>query len=215
MNRKVNLNNAEKFAVAFLDEYLARGMGSLQKRDLDVLVFSLLSKDGVFGEDLNTFQAARMLQLSEARVRNLYFESQLKYDRYTDEQAVEDFVDLVSKGLFEASSGSVTFIIREPMLKQYFEEWVSNHNGFTDSSFNKQLVKVSRDLLVEILCSLIKSPEKVKELATHFMPEEQEYSLRETIQTYVEKFLLQKLDEGANDSFAYAGLLLRQMVLAA
>ncbi|MCM8530227.1 MAG: hypothetical protein NE330_03625 [Lentisphaeraceae bacterium] len=215
MNRKVKLNNAEKFAEVFLDHYLARGMGSLQKRDLDVLVFSLLLDDGVFGEELNTFKAARLLQLSEAKVRNLYFDSQLKYDHYTDEQAIEDFIELVSKGLFEASSGHVTFIIREPMFKQYFEEWVSNHNGFTDSSFNKQLVKVSRDLLVEILCSLIKSPDKVKELAIHFMPEEQEYSLKGTIQTYVEKFLLQKLDEGANDSFAYAGLLLRQMVLAA
>lgn len=37
----------------------------------------------------------------------------------------------------------LTFTIREPLLRQYFEEWVANEQGFVDTSFNKNLVILS------------------------------------------------------------------------
>lgn len=73
------MNNAELFANMFLSEYLKKGLGSLNKREVGVLVFYLLIKDGRYQMPRDIFKACRELKLSEARVRNLYQDVQFKY----------------------------------------------------------------------------------------------------------------------------------------
>lgn len=146
------LENPITFAERFLEGYIAHGLGSISKRDIDVLVFYLLLEDGRYDLPRDIFRACRELKLSETKVRNLYQEVQLRYMQYDLTQAKEKFVTLVQSGALERDrKGRVTFIVRDPLLRQYFEEWVAEQDGFADSSFNKNLVTVSVDVLAKVI----------------------------------------------------------------
>lgn len=152
---EIDLKSAGSFGEDFIDIYLKNGLGSLTKRDVDVLVLFLLIKDGRYDLPKDIFKACRELKLTEARVRNLYQEVQFKYMQYDESVAKQKFVELVENGLIEQKSNKLTFIVREPLLRQYFEEWVAAQDGFTDSSFNKNLVTVSVGTFEKILYDLM------------------------------------------------------------
>lgn len=67
----MDLNDPEAFAAAFLDAYLSQGFQSLPKRDLDLLVFLLLERDGAINRTASNFDVARHLRLTPARVKTL------------------------------------------------------------------------------------------------------------------------------------------------
>ena len=216
MRGKIKLKKPGAFGDAFINEYLQRGFGNLQKREMDILIFYLLMNDGALGKEINFYQLSRQLKLSEARVKNLYFEAQLRFGDYDEDQAVEDFIELVSKGLFESDKNNhVSFIIRDPMLRQYFEEWVAQYEGFSDSSFNKSIVKVSTGLLTKILCGLVKNTKKAEELRSMFMSTEDEFDLEETVSSYIKKFLIGKVEKGFEYGLETGVLILKQMLVSA
>ena len=115
------------------------------------------------------FKACRELKLTEAKVRNLYQEVQLKYEQYTENEAKERFISLVNEGTFNRKGDKITFIVREPLLRQYFEEWVAENKGFTDSSFNKNLVTLHKDTFEKVLSYL--AVENTKEIQGNFSRE--------------------------------------------
>ena len=152
----MKIEKAEQFCSSFLDHYLATGFGSLQKRDIDLLVLHLILEDGQYEMPRDIFKACRGLKLTETKMRNLYQDVQIKYQQYDEKTAKKKFIELIITQSFErkGKSEKITFIVRDPMLRQYFEEWVANEKGFTDSSFNKDLVTIHRNTLLAILESL-------------------------------------------------------------
>jgi len=118
---------------------------------VDVLVFSLLLKDERYTLPEDIFKACRELKLSETKVRRLYQDAQLRYMQYDEEDAKKKFVAVVESGAIEKKGEKLTFTIREPLLRQYFEEWVAKEKGFTDTSFNKNLVTLSVETFYRVL----------------------------------------------------------------
>lgn len=147
----LRIRNSAKFTVDLLKEYLAGGLGRMQKRDVDVLVLHLLIQDGRYSFPKDIFRAARELKLTEARLRNLYQDVQLRYQQLDEDQAKQAFVELIKKSAFESKNSRLVFVVRNPMLGHFFEEWVADVEGFTDSSFNPNLVSVSSEVLFKVL----------------------------------------------------------------
>jgi hypothetical protein len=165
----MNLNNPENFATQFIGEYFQSDFGSLSKRDIEILVFHLLLKDGRYDLPKDMFKACRELKLTETKVRNLYQSAQLKYALYDEDEAKARFIELVGEGLIERKGDKLVFIVRDPLLRQYFEEWVAEQGGFTDSSFNKNLVTVHRQTLEAILGFLAIGD--IEQIQNHFVGE--------------------------------------------
>jgi len=149
---KLKIVDPGKFCETFLAEYCKNGLGvGFTKRDLDVLIFYLLLKDGRYNMPADVYKVCRDLKLSETKVRNLYQDVQLRYNQYDEKIAKNKFIEVVKSESVELRGNKLTFIIRDPLLRQYFEEWVAKVNGFTDSSFNKNLVTVSKKTFSMIL----------------------------------------------------------------
>jgi len=148
------IKDTGNFAESFLKIFVENGFGALGKRDIDVLVFHLLIQDGMYEFPKDIFRACRELRLTEARVRNLYRAAQLRYSLYDEDEAKTRFVEVIQKGQFELQSGKLVFIVRDPLLRQYFEEWVAACDCFTDTSFNKNLVVMSVDGFKKVVESL-------------------------------------------------------------
>jgi hypothetical protein len=152
---KIHLQDPANFSETFLDEYCKNGLGGgFSKRDVDVLVFFLLLQDNRYKLPEDIFKACRELKLSETKVRRLYQDTQLRYMQYDEEEAKKRFIAVVESGAIEKKGDKLTFTISEPLLRQYFEEWVAKEKGFTDTSFNKNLVTLSSETFCRVLDSL-------------------------------------------------------------
>jgi hypothetical protein len=147
----LKIKDSKEFCSSLLVEFLAGGLGRMQKRDIDILVLHLLIRDGQYSFPRDIFKAARELKLTETRIRNLYQEVQLRYQPLGEDQAKAALVELIKNGAFELKGKRFVFVVRNPMLGQYFQEWVASVNGFTDSSFNPNLVSISKDVFSKVL----------------------------------------------------------------
>jgi len=147
----LQIKKPKKFCGDLLGEYLAGGLGRMQKRDIDILMLHLLMQDGQYSFPRDIFKAARELKLTETKVRNLYQEVQLRYQHLEEAQAKAVLVELIEKKAFELKGERFVFVVRNPMLGQYFQEWVASVDGFTDSSFNSNLVSINKDVFQKVL----------------------------------------------------------------
>lgn len=150
------IQNPRGFTQDFLTHYLAGGFGGMQKRDLDTLVFGLLLKYGAFGGSANAPDVTEIsfqLGISPARVRNLLRDAQLRYLQYDEHEAKVRLVRLFETCRFERTESHIVFSVSDPLLQQYFIHWVSRVRGFHDTTFNPNLIKVSYEVLADVLLS--------------------------------------------------------------
>ncbi len=150
------IQNPQGFAQDFLTHYLASGFGGMQKRDLDTLVFGLLLKYGAFGGSADAPDSTEIsfqLGISPARVRNLLRDAQLRYLQYDEHEAKVRLVRLFETSRFERKESHIIFSVSDPLLQQYFIHWVSRVKGFHDTTFNPNLIKVSYEVLADVLLS--------------------------------------------------------------
>ena len=209
MMKVSNLNSPVNFLEDFLDEYLMRGLGALQKRDVEILFVHLLIRDKTFGDDVDFYKMSHALGISESKVKRLIFDSQLRYQSYTEIMAKEDFLDLMQNGSFFVDKYKrVNFIIRKPMLRQYFEEWLSRFSGLIDSSFNKNLVKVSIDDLSGIILGLTENPEDLELIKKNLDQPKVGLSPKKYIGQFLKKFFTDP-----ECSIEYGALILKQIIL--
>lgn len=212
----MNNINGQNFVEDLLEEYITKSFGTLSKRDLEVLLFHLLIKHGHFGKQINYFEISKTLRISESRVRNLYQDVQLRYNLYSDEEAREHFIQIIEKNKFDKDSQDrYRFQIRDPLLRQYIEEWVESVNGIMDSSFSPTLVIISRDVFIDILQKF--SPHKTLSDLRNSLPDgvDQEVIDEQTMRGILGRFIDQHIDtladESAKSMFTLAGVALRAL----
>lgn len=207
---KVNdLNDSRGFLESFLEEYLLRGLGSLQKRDVEILFVHLLLKDKTFGQGLELYKMSHALGISESKVRRLVLDSQLRYQSYTEEMAKEDFLDLMFEGTFFVDRFKrINFIIRKPMLRQFFEEWISRFSGLVDTSFNKNLVKVSLDDLSEVILGLTHDESGLEIIKKNLDEPKKGLTPKKYVALFLKKFFTDP-----ECSIEYGSLILKQIIL--
>ncbi len=147
------LDNAkyDLFGEEFLQEYLARGMGTLSKREIDVLVMHLLHKytDDVELRDNQELSIA--LQLTQARVKGLRHEARLRYP--PDEAAFvpRRFLYTLARAQFEGEDGRLVFVLEDSYVRDAIQGELKKRGSIGDTSFNRELVKVRVDQLEPVL----------------------------------------------------------------
>lgn len=156
----MQLNNPSHFANQFLSKFLENGFG-MPKRDMEVYVLHLLLEDGQFktGQrqiDLNAISLG--LKLTPTRVRSLVYEVQLKYQQTPD--MLEDIIQLIEHQQFEVDGNTIIFAIQNPLVKQVFENEISQLGRISDGSFGKHLVKIKSDTFELLLNRLYDKQER-------------------------------------------------------
>jgi hypothetical protein len=68
---EVTLRSPATFADQYLAATLAQGFSALSKRDVDLLVFLLLERDGALNRNASNFDIARLLRITPAKVKSL------------------------------------------------------------------------------------------------------------------------------------------------
>lgn len=152
--KPIILRKPTEFAVEFVQRYCGNGFGTLSKRDIDLLVLELLEKHEGFS-GLSNHVAAQKLGVSEMRVRTLRYE--LAQRIYSDNERYfpERLLLYLKKAEFvvekENEKIKVVFAIEDMFVRLALAAQLKDRGGFSDSSFNSEIMRVDLGKLCSVL----------------------------------------------------------------
>ena len=161
------LKLSSNFLIKELESYVNNRFGSMTKSDFETLIFASILKNSDLAH-LSNYQLSRELKISEAKIKKLKYECDLKYEnKTTTEYNREKFSQLnklLENVLFKASNNRIEFIIEDPSLRKFLENLLKQHNRYSDTSFNTEIVKINLSDLELILSSSCENKRIIKEI---------------------------------------------------
>lgn len=138
------------FATDFEKYYLNRGFGTMNKNDFEVLFFYLMQTYGDLGNKSN-FALAKELEISEARVKRLAYEADLKYKKESDKELRGRFLSLLGKAKLQKDKVSIRFVVEDKYLRSSIYEDLKSDGYFLDYSFNSEIVTIQKEALIKLM----------------------------------------------------------------
>lgn len=151
MNTAV-IKKPKEFVKDFLDEYLADGMGAKTKREIDILVMSLLMNYAGLADKSNQ-ELSILLQAPISKIKSLRYEARLKYPPDPD-YVKREFLYALTKSQFDVDKERITFVIEDEYIRQAIQGQLKAKGMFADTSFNTELVKIDRRSLESVIGEL-------------------------------------------------------------
>lgn len=149
----MEIHNKEQFVEEFIKVYNQKGFGSMNKSDFEVLIFDLLKKYGNL-RDLSNYEMSVLLQIPEAKIRKLDYESELKYSQTNDDQLNQELLDIISESRLRADLNKIEFVIESKFLRSTVSARLKKLGHYSDGSFNTEIIRIHFDSFVDLLESL-------------------------------------------------------------
>ncbi|WP_407399871.1 hypothetical protein [Treponema sp.] len=144
-------NFKQDFFDGFFNEFTKYPFGSMSKRDLECLIFSLMDENGLI-EGSNNRDKAYNLGINTTRLNSYMVDANVKFGKKADENSITEMI------LNKLLSNSVTyednyFIFAEenPVLREDFIQAMKNKGYYTDTSHNKEIIKVKAVAILDFL----------------------------------------------------------------
>lgn len=153
-----------EFSKFFLNQYFGKGFGSMNKTDIEILIFHALQQFGTIAE-MSDFEVCRLLRISESKVKRLRYESSIVYGEQSDKELKIRLYNYLSSARILKEKGYIQFSIEDKFLRNWFYSKVKAIKGFADTSYNSEIVKISNQTFADVLKELY----KVKECFERFV----------------------------------------------
>jgi bifunctional DNA-binding transcriptional regulator/antitoxin component of YhaV-PrlF toxin-antitoxin module len=161
MSFKLNAAQQKVFAEVFLEEYMSRGHGNMSKREVDVLIFKILHNDVEAFKGLTNHLIAMRLRTTPAKVKNLKYESLLRFPPEEEDVFTEEYFQKQLKKYFESpiikvrkNDGWIYLQIDDPIVQDALKAIARNNKAIIDGSFNSDIIKISNEGYILILKEL-------------------------------------------------------------
>lgn len=148
-----------QFAEEFAKVYFTRGFGSMNKNELEVLIFHLLKKHGDIDRKSN-FQLACDLHLPESKIKRLAYEAELLYGVSDKTEFQTRFLELLGNAKIQKENGTLRFVVEDKFLRSIIYEDLKQAGYYLDSSFNSEIVSIQKEALVALLDLYFKEEHK-------------------------------------------------------
>lgn len=188
MSIKTRIDEADdsemaKLARAVLHQYLSVGFQTLQKRDLDLLLFYRMEQHGLLGKEAPNYDVARLLNLTPQRVASLRRDA---YARWAEEQEIIELVqNEIAKAmrpeklksamnygsLHEKSAGWFPLAVEHPAARAEVEAHVKRDEGIVIYERNREVIQVQYPHLLSVFFTyqIANTPQSVVDaLNSHF-----------------------------------------------
>lgn len=168
----------KEFFMDFFSEFKKFPFGSISKRDLECLIFHLFAKYNLAEGNTNR-EKAYNLNISETKLKSYIVDSNVKYGKRNQDESVSAVISKIKGGTKLLVEGDcIVFFEENPVVKADFIQALKDEGFYTDTSFNKEIIKVrvssffafslSKNLLnteklIEIINSEKTEKEKIKE----------------------------------------------------
>ena len=183
-----------EFSKFFLNQYFGKGFGSMNKTDIEILIFHALQQFGTIAE-MSDFEVCRLLKIPESKVKRLRYESNIVYGDDSDKQLKVRLYNSLSNAKFVIDKRYIQFGIEDKFLRNWFNSKVKEINGFTDTSHNSEIIKINNKTFAEVLKKLY----RVEECYNRFLFEGEDIEKLEKLGfDSIEKFTNKILEGTAN-----------------
>jgi hypothetical protein len=160
----IDLKDPAAFGQEFLRLTLLQGFQSLTKRDLELLIFMLLERDGAIARADSNFTVAGQLRVTPAKVRALRRDAYARWRALVPEQREAALQRIVATVLSEANlragakhvsersrkEGFLAIRIEHPDDQQQFEQAILDVGALPVYERNREVVAVRFDTLLAI-----------------------------------------------------------------
>ncbi|MBO4615532.1 MAG: hypothetical protein J5709_10500 [Bacteroidales bacterium] len=122
----------------FIDRYIGRGFGSMNKNDFEVEIFHYLLKTNYF-KSLKEYDISIQLKIPQSKVKRLKYEADLKFPKENKDEMIKDILDN-AKISFDRKC--LVLSIEDEIIRKYLDCEIKKHNGYSDLSFNTELMRL-------------------------------------------------------------------------
>lgn len=137
------LFNYPEFSVHFFEEIRKRGFGSMNKTDYEIFIFNELLQSEF--KDKSDHYISINLRISEAKVKKLRYEANLRYSKNIEDEAMLDFFNALKKIKVENIDKTIKFSLENISTRKYIDSLLKSDGRYSDSSFNSEIVTLSID----------------------------------------------------------------------
>lgn len=136
-------STAERFCRDFLCELQKSPFGSMPKRDIECLLFYLFEKYELVEGKTNREKAFN-LNLNESRLKTYMADSYAKYGKNMQKEHCKQVLEKLASHKTKAviDGDYLIFLEENPVLQRDFIQSLKDMGFFTDSSFNRELIRV-------------------------------------------------------------------------
>ena len=121
----------------WLDKYLERGFGSMNKNDFEVFIFSELLKSKL--KSKSNFDISVYLKIPESKVKRLKYEASLRYPE--NELNLKEYAKKALENV-TIESNHIRFSVEDIMLKSYISSIMKKKGKTCDSSFEQEIIVI-------------------------------------------------------------------------
>ena len=175
----------------FIQQYLNRGWGCMNKNDFEVYIFNQIITDPNYAGK-NDYELSTELAIPQAKVKRLRYESNLKYGRNNAEVYNQQFRELLINAKPQAINNgkAVKFCMEDKGLYLYIDNLLKKDGRFGDRSFNSELMVISMEDLAYLLEKTILTESEKQTILSkcQCLPDGKQMTLSEAILKIVEIF---------------------------
>jgi hypothetical protein len=157
MTLSSKLNNA-KFAEVFLENYLVGGLGSLPKREIDLLVLRAYL-EATMDDSIPTaianadpYQLGRELNIRAARIRTMLDDLRYRYPP-SEGDLRSQLSEALRKGEIVPDKNSLRIQIDDMLLRDHVRKIVRDCFGIVDTSFDRTIISLTPEKLLILAIS--------------------------------------------------------------
>ncbi len=144
-----------KFVEGFLKKYTSLGFGNLPKKEIDILVFGLISRLGYL-EGKDYYEIAKELKIEEKRVKRLVIEDSLRNDTEAtllpSLTAIKERVFTTKKTPLEFANEKVSLLIEDPVERRDFIYAIRSVGYSFDENLNPDRISLPIYVFMTVFC---------------------------------------------------------------
>ncbi len=173
---------------SFLDMYLQRGWGSMNKNDFEVYIFyCILQKDEY--RDLNDYELSVKLKIPQTKVKRLRYEADLKYLQPETDAYNEQFREVLKEAKPQMKGDKyVEFVMENKGLYLYIDNLLKKDGRVGDRSFNSEIMVISLDNLTYLLTKTILTEKEKKDILSAFQKQDKSITLPTAVLEIIKAF---------------------------
>lgn len=210
------LKDPAEFGRRILDQYQREGWGFLGKRDLELLIYVLLEKDGALIRNHSNYDIARQLRVTEAKVAALRRDAYARWRPLTGEESTTVLKRVLSAALNQdlleqtikfagrrMSEGFIPLLIEHPDDRAEIEHAVKEANGVPLHERNREVILVHYETLLKIaekLGILESDPSKIQKELRNILGNQE--SLADFLKKPISKLTVSSARSALNDAGA-------------
>jgi hypothetical protein len=144
----------EHFASEFLRRFVDAGFGTMPKREVELLVFFLLTSPGQPLADVSTYDLANKLRITEKRILSLREEAAVRYGIANAKAQLGRLIARIfttGRTRPELIDGKLAFQLDDPVMMREYEKAVNDAGYLVEYGNNRRVLLVEPHVFLSVV----------------------------------------------------------------